>query len=218
MKVATLVFAIFWVVFTPDLQGGECTWHVEAYFQLLAGETVEGMDAIEREYYTPSQCFYCLGLPCQNLLRWGVAREKTNLFSARKLEYCERLIGYAKEYLDNPTAQVAAATILAYQGIREANGHDVFSILAEPSTRVRQRWYTLAALQDPRVIEYAEERYRDIRGASDSIEELERRQLQDIVDCLFHIKSEESRALLARLASHETDSQLAEYIREVAGV
>lgn len=218
MKHARFISAVVLMTLALSARGGECTWHVEAYFQLLAGESVEGMDAVESDYYSPSQCFYCLGLPRQNLLRWGVARERTNLFSARKLEYRDRLIGFAEDYLGDPATQVAAATVLAYQGMSEVNGFDVFEILVEPSARVRQLWYTLAALQDARVVEYADRRYREIRGGSEVVDELDRRRLLDIVDCLFHIKTDESRDLLSRLASQETDSRLTEYIGEIAGV
>ncbi|MEZ4388052.1 MAG: hypothetical protein R3D98_10850 [Candidatus Krumholzibacteriia bacterium] len=218
MKLARLVSGCVLVVLALAAHGGECTWHSEAYFQLLAGDSVEGMDAVDREYYTPSQCFYCLGLPRQNLLRWGVEREKANLFSARKLEYRGRLIGFAEEYIRDPATQVAAATILAYQGIHEVDGYDVFEILADPNARVRQRWYTLASLQDARAVDYADQRYHEIRGESEAVDEFARRQLLDIVDCLFHLKSDESRDLLSRLARQETDTQLTKYIREIAGV
>jgi len=219
MKTATLLFVVFTSLLVLESRAGECTWgDTEVYFRILAGDTIEEMGEVDRAYYTPSQCFYCIGLPRVNLLRWGVAREKTNLFSARRLEYQDRLISYAEEYLEDPETRVAAATILAYQGIRDANGHDVFAILVEPAARVRQRWYTLASLQDPRAVDYAEREYREIRGSTDSVDEQTRRRLSDIVDCLFHLKLVESRQSLARLANQESDSKLAGYIRSVAGV
>ena len=213
MKVIIPILAVIVLLCVLESQAGECTRHEEFYFQRLAGETVE-----ESDYYTPSQCFYCLGVPRQKFLRWGVAAEKANLFSMRETPDRDRLIEFAGKFLVDSEAQLAAATVLAYQGIREIDDQDVYSILVKHEAKVRQLWYTLASLQDPRVVSYAERRYLDIRGESEPVDAHMRSRLSNIVDCLFHLDLIESRELLAQLASQESDSELAKYIRSISGV
>ena len=216
MKIFTLSVVVLASALALAACAGECTWgDEEVYFRILAGETIENMSEVDRAYYTPSQCFYCLGVPRQRYLRWGVAGEKATLFSMRELDHRDRLIKQAEAYLPDQDAQLAAATVLAYQGVREANGFIVFEILVQHESRVRQLWYTLAALQDPRTVGYAEKRYSEIRSESETIDTRTRQRLSDIVDCLFHLN--ESSKVLSKIAEQESDSGLVEYIRSVHG-
>jgi len=200
-------------VFAAESFAGMCTRSAEFYLECL-----EGMHVEDSACQSESICFDCLGVPMKHQQRWGNATERKYLFAMRELPYRDRLISLATTYLADPAVRKSAVDVLAFQGVREADDMDIFKELIRHNRSPYTLWYALAALQDPRTIPFAEDKYMAIMGSAESLDAKTRNTLMEIIDCLYHFRTKESRELLASLAAEETDEQLKGYIVRTAGI
>jgi len=199
---------------TTSSLAGECVRSDEYYLECLEGQQVAYPYA-----KGASGCLVCIGIPRQLHLRWGSEAEREQLFSKQKFVHRDRLIAVAGKYLVDGDVALVAAQVLAFQGIQEVADVDIFELLTTTYRRsYASLWYTLAALQDPRTISFAEQRYLEIHSEVAEGSSKMRSELLDIIDCLYHFRTEASRAALKRIAAGEEDKNLRQYIRKTVGV
>ena len=189
---------------------GECTKSDAYYVDALTAGTCE----------SAMQCLSCVGLPRKLHARWGIAAEMSHLLSKRKSPHSEQIVLAAQQYIRDLSAREVAAMVLAFQGVSIVGDIDVFAELTKRENYpfYYLRWYALASLQDSRTLGFAEREYLSIRGANSSLTVATRESLMEIVDCLFHFPTKESRSLLIKLATGETDVLLKRYIKRTAGI
>lgn len=212
MRVVIAILIVFAVWAGPS-PAGECVHGDDYYLECLEGEHTE-----DPEYPGISKSLRCVGVHGKHQMRWGNKAEREYLFSSQTYEQRQRLIAAAEKYVADPTAKSAALQVLALHGIRQAGKVDVFSELTATRYSDYVIWYQLAALQDPRTVKFAESRYGEIRGRKPQLEKRDRDALLEIVDCLYHIQTPESRTVLRDIATDEDDLLLRQYIKDVAGV
>jgi hypothetical protein len=191
---------------------GMCMWSPEYYLECL-----EGKHTGERDCEEPYVCLECVGIPTCYYKRWGNAAERKRLFSMREVPYRDRLIAVAQQYLSDRGTREEAVDVLAFLGVSRIDDVGVFEEVINQD-RQYDLWYTLAALQDPRTIAFAEERFDSVLASGGTIDDEARGQLMDIVDCLYHFRGKESRAALKRMADGVSDEKIKGYIHETAGL
>jgi hypothetical protein len=194
--------------------GGDCPSDTEYYLECLEGKNPEY--GLEEKCPEPVQCFWCVGYLKQGLDRWASDREARRIREFRDSPYHDRILAIAEKYLDDPegsdAARRAAAGALAFQGVRIAGGHDVFSILVgDPPRPVGlYDWYVLAALGDPRTVELARDEYVRLKQVDPVTDSVAQAKLLNIVDCLYHIPEKSAEDLLRELGRTETNAELRE--------
>jgi len=198
---------------------------------LLAGECLEGEEQWVQCLETgkdkdgpcdPQSALYCLSLNLPFATnRWAGPVAAGVLGGRRDSPYKERLARALLPRLDERSDLLRArpmafqaARVLARYGIGRLGEHDVFAILisAEPPPLV-----DLAALGDPRTVDFLADRYAELlaqRTSSKPSRDL-REQAISLLNCLYHIPGDAAVELARSIMAQEPDAMLVERARLV---
>jgi hypothetical protein len=162
----------------------------------------------------------CLAWRPADYRRWAgpiaaeeVAKLRTSPFRDRIAAACGKILNSPPETADRRELTRLAAYTLASYGVGEADGNDVFELLAWEKRF--PPYFALAALGDSRTVPLLKATYDSLASIAPRTDRVRFTMLQ-VLNCLYHVGGDSARSLARVIASQEEDTVIVERATRVA--